>query len=587
MHFNVTTLALITAALGLPKSDEQPIVLRAYDITTASPFTQPAAGSTIPLIRSEQSDDLGPVTESARSEDTCIDILTQLQAAEWELPDRSLRVGSNGRLVVSAPAPLQDAVALTLGFMSDTFGRRTHLVFDVVTTKLAEADSMPAQVAVSDLARWISSADSHQSFDVEFAPGEHGRVRAQRAVDIVRAYNTEIAERSTAFAPVEQRLMTGLALECSTAPAPGGSWLALALQDVTPSGGVQDAEARNEGRITTDSGNATVRGPSRVQRLPLDERILALNAYLPDGKALAVRTSLDLDGAKATRIVFVHQGSAAIGAVARLPDDVKRALGPHDAAFVRTDAYVLPRARVFTGLGEARLLLDTLSPSYPKMVENRYARPGLEQDSSDELLDLMSSFEADRSVISAGTWAVLLGPDRASIDGTLAKLSTLLPDPRSFQATISLKRGSRASETVARAVLAVRPGARSTLVLGRETTENHMINTYIANGASASSTTSYQRFDGIAVSVEPRVTSKGDLDVLLIAHAAAPHGQARQFDFGVSSIAPVDQQDTDALDDVRTVTFAKSDKGPKRIVLGNNGTSEEALTLEVEITELH
>jgi hypothetical protein len=152
--------------------------------------------------------------------------------------------------------------------------------------------------------------------------------------------------------------------------------------------------------------------------------------------------------------------------------------------------------------------------------------------------------------------------------------------------TLTLKRGTQGSAVLDRAVVAVRTGARSTIVLGQESSSILAGEPYVAQGATASHARVFTVFEGLAVGIEPRSTSAGELTLTLDAHARSAHGQPREFDPGTMSVPIFHQQDADLLDVQRTVTFAKSDNGPRRIVLGNAGSSADALTLEVEVVDL-
>jgi hypothetical protein len=139
---------------------------------------------------------------------------------------------------------------------------------------------------------------------------------------------------------------------------------------------------------------------------------------------------------------------------------------------------------------------------------------------------------------------------------------------------------------LARGTFAVRTGARSTVVLGQEFVAARSTDGQIAQAAAITFPRMSISFEGLAVGIEPRATPSGDLLLDLDAHARAAHGPAREFDPGTSSMPILHQQDADLLDVERSVTFAKSSTGPRRVVLGNAGPGTEALTLEIELVDL-
>jgi hypothetical protein len=391
-----------------------------------------------------------------------------------------------------------------------------------------------------------------------------------------------IAERAVAFEAVLDQTTVGLAIDSALTPAPGGSWLALNVQDARPMGEVQELDLRLESHLSTDNSIVPSRGPGRIQSVRLDELMCAINTWLPDGKALVVRTTSDASQGT-TRVLFVHQASALTGAITRLPDNLKSALGTRDGALLRTDAYVLPRTRMYSSGGSQAL--SSLAGFAGRDSNQIYVTPQLEFGSPEEIIGRLR-FQDELSVTSTGSWAVIVGPDRATVDAHLARVSALLPDPRAIGVKLTLRRGPRPEAVLARAAFAVRAGARSTIVLGQESTALRTTDGQVAQGAAVVFPRPSISFEGLAVGIEPRVTTTGDLLLALDAHARAAHGPAREFDPGTASAPILHEQDADLLDVEHSVTFAKSNSSPRRIVLGNAGSSSEALTLEVEVVDL-
>jgi hypothetical protein len=584
MHFALALAAFMSAHAPFwsATSEEAPSVLRVYDVTAAAPIVETQQGTVIQSVHGWESDLGSRLSLPVRGREFCAEVLQNLAPDQWQMAERALSFDQEGRLVVLAPPGVQDSVAASLALFADTFGRASLLVIDVVTLKNVDAEALPALVPVAEVTRLTGAASDHRSHEIAALPGARGWLHARRTLEAVRGYEVEIAERAIGFQAQLEQTAIGLSIDCALSPAPGGSWLALNVQDVRPVGDLREVEMRLESHVSNDNSMSAARGPGRVQQVRLDELVCTLNTWLPDGKALVVRTTSDASK-DTTRVLFVRQATPVTGAITRLPDNLKSAMETRDAAFLRMDAYVLPRARMHLSYSEQSL--RSLAEFAGRFSDQVYGTPFIAFDSADEVIGRLQD-QGELSVTTAGSWAVVVGPDRAALDAGLARVSTLLPDARAIGLKLSLKRGARAEGALAHASFAVRTGARSTIVLGRESVAARSTEVRIAQGASVTFPRMAISFEGLAVGIEPRTTPAGDLLLDLDAHARAAHGPAREFDPGASSMPILRQQDADLLDVERTVTFAKASTGPKRVVLGNAGSSTEALTLEIEVVDL-
>lgn len=574
VHALVPQLLLAALPCQVGDAQDSSSVLRVHDLSGCAPIVETQEGTAIPAVRSRH--DTGGMSAAVRSREMCLEVIQSLQPEQWEVAERGFELDSSDRLLVMAPPALQESVAVALELMADTFGRETRLAVDLVTLDTADAETLPALVSADEVARRIATASASESHEIGALPGARAWLQALRTLETVPRYGVNIAERSASFRAELERASTGLAVECAVTPAPGGWWLAMNAQDVRLVGEVQDVELRQEAHFTTDTSIISTRGPGRYQPLRLDQLTCSVNTYVPDGKALVVRAATE-SGRGTTRVLFVRPLSAPAGAITRPPASRAGAWGGRSVAFVRTDAYALPRAQ----LGESPL--RSLTDWADEQDERRYAIPSLESHSADELIGRLHA--DDVTLVHEGAWAVLIGNDRSTLDAQLARVSPLLPEPRVLSVRLTLRRNGGGAMPLARAVVAVRAGARSSIVLGQEITVLRSTESEVAQGASVVFPQVSATFEGLAVSIDPRTTGSGGLFVAVEAHGRAAHGPLRVFDAG-TSIPPLHQQDADVLDVERSLTFPESDATPRRIVLGNSGPRAGALTLEIEIADV-
>ncbi|MDZ4773435.1 MAG: hypothetical protein SGI72_09915 [Planctomycetota bacterium] len=585
----LTLITLATLTFQAPVTNEPPSVLRGYDVRLMLPGRGSVDSELVLLPLSRDYGDTYPsfvLREVERHASLVQSFVRALDPAQWEYENRQLDVIGDSELRVLAPQALQDVVARSLMFLEDTLGRPTTLVVDIVGFGPNPGIStLPPLLPASEVARWTAIGTGHESYEFSLVPGTTGVQRAERSVSFAIDADPDIAEHAVGFVMRPELLAVGTVIQICTAPAKSGSWVALSMRN----GRFVDVESTRDavlhGAITHDQGVAN----SDTQKLRSDPRVvnhsLALNTFVPEGKALAFVTSAGLE----SRVVFVRQVGTIAPLSANLPDELKRVTSRSASALARIDSLHLPTARISNRDGQA--ILESLDlVCRPAADAGEFSDPCLKSfithQPSIDVTDLLKSLTDDYETIEMGAFVAILGASRESIDKALAKIEQLAPTPHACAVTLTLRRGTRDGAVLARAVLPIRAGATSTVVAGRESVADLAGSAEVVQGAAAFDTIVGRIFDGMTVSITPTATLAGGWVFEFDAHARWSRTQPREFDSGGTNSPSVQLPDADLLDVVRSVSFAKNEAGPRKVTLGNAGASSEALTLDIEVVDL-
>jgi hypothetical protein len=354
--------------------------------------------------------------------------------------------------------------------------------------------------------------------------------------------------------------------------------VALALRN----GRFLDSEATRDEllRTTTTTDQANI--VTEHQRLRSDPRLanhsLAVNAFLPDGKALAFVTSAGLE----SRVVFVRQTGVTPPPTVSLPEDLKRVTSRSATMLVRTDGVNLPQVQV-----DPRPEMPHLLNPWRSLDDgNPLVLAAIGRSWTVDAQAVLGHSGEDYETLDLGAYVALMGSTRESIERAIARFLQNAPVPQSLAVTLTLRRGTREPAALARAVVPLRVGVPSVVVVGRESVADLVASPEVATGSSGIDTEIGRLFDGIAVSVALGAGAGGTLTLVVDAHARWSRVAPRDFESGGAISARLQLPDADMLDVRRTVVLAKADGGPRKVTLGNAGTSAEALTLDVEVVDL-
>lgn len=581
----IVLLSSSGSAHGPRPPEESQSVWRVHDIGASLPVATQEANPTIllPILR-----DFGAFHPDSGywgapgNPDAVLEFLRALDPPQWEYEKREIQCEGGRQLRVLAPSSLQDVVARTLAFLGETVAKPTTLVVDLVSFgPNPGVASLPPLLPSSEVSRWTALGTGHESYTLEIRPGQRITQRAERSVSFVTGAQTEVAERASAHSVTPERVSIGTLIEMAVAPGRGGLWTALTLRHGRFLNVDATKETTNGVVITHDQAVAAIEGP----RLRSDPRVanhsLAVNAFLPDGKALAWVTSAGLE----SRVVFLRQTSTPPPPIVSLPAELQRVTSRGATTLVRTDGVNVPTVRASgvegeDGLSPLAILADPGAAESTPLVQTR-----LDTDWRVAAIDFLRPMIEGSDLVELGPFVAVCGPSREPIEAAIAQFTALAPDAQSVCATLSLRRGTRDTNTLARAVVPMRVGYPSTVVLGRESLLDSQANVEIAQGTASRQTVVSRMFDGLTVVIVPVATPAGDLTLELDAHARWSRGQPRAHDAGGLLPARVELPDADVLDLRRAVSIAKG-ASPRKAVLGNAGTSEEALTLEIEVVDL-
>jgi hypothetical protein len=422
------------------------------------------------------------------------------------------------------------------------------------------------------------------------APGSTGQLQAVRTLQMVTDYDVEIAQSAAIYDPIVETIPVGMRIQAQVAPAPSGLWLALVLSDATPIGEVESRDHRMSAFSTGNQGVSSITGPRSRQDVVVTTRNVALNGFLPDGKALVLRTTIDGVAGRSTQLVFVRQEGASAPASFNLAEYAKKGTVTKPFLLIRGDSTALPRAELSGSAVEAHD--QDFDWSWPRSEGSTYLGGSIERNSDDVLMDALRGIHGIRTVETSGVWVMLREQEPQPDEETrteedpLATLARSTPEARSYQLALTLRRGTSPEGVLARCMIPIRAGARSAVLFGKEHLELRDLDVEVAQSAAVADGVVRNAFDGLHVQARPRTTNSGALALELDVHGVAQRGNARDFDFGTPWLAPVDQHDADRLDVQQTITFPRGESGPRRVVLGNTGSSNEALALDVEVTDL-
>lgn len=584
-------LALACAASGNDAKAETPLVLRSYDISAAQPWG-PAGRSDLALVPllvaeplyAERGEDHEPGPEELLAQ------LEHLYGAELQQEGRSLELRNGNQLLVRAPEAVHQGVAQLLEFWENAFAASTELTIDCVRLEGPGLTAPSAWLSIADADRMLGAlpaAAQRRTFRVVVSPGETGSVDLTSTQRLVTEFDCEIAQEAGVLDPVVEAVPSGLRIDVRCAPAPGGHWLALVQRDVT-SLGVREMELRTHALIATEAAVEESSLARKLQGADLLDASIGLNAFLPEGKALVVQTSLGVETGRASTLFVVR---AAGPAPAREYHLALAGLGRRGEIDAYAWGFSAPPRMVAKGYSEG-LERFALRAWRSDSDETRALAAGLERGEEDALLTHLSDEPAENHTVWGPYLVVRADPDPVSDGAKRREVHTLVaarlaPTPRTVQVTLTLRRAHTGGEPLARAVLPVRIGEQGLVVLG---TESHRVCDYsveVAQKASIGDPVVCDTFDGFVGIVRPRPAAAGGLALELYGEAHVQRGPSREFDPRASTLSAIWEADFDELSLRERVVFPKDARAPRTVVLGDAGTSGPGgLQLEIEVAEL-
>lgn len=556
--------------------------IRIHDLRGAATFSgreDPSLAFLPCLADGREGGDTGGTSMGQRGIDAALDLLRAWNQPVWESEGRLVSALDEHRLAVRAPAAEHDALARQIAALTSIFDRRTRIVVDVATFgPNPGVEGLAAVIPAVEVERWTGVALRHERHEFALPAGDVQRTSSTRVVSLLTGYGCEIASHSIVHIPIVEHVRVGTVIDLAAAPARGGVWIAANARDGRLIGAPERRDLNLAAYLTMDASLQARPGSQARDDARLADYSASWNAFLPDGKALVLTSSIGLE----THVMFVQQVGGTTPPVVRLPDDAKRDNVLPETLFLRYDSVARPTA------------LLTVAGDMP-ISSHRFGslRPGEE-----ELLlratirdegDVQELFQASEPYVPAlrtGGWIVFPTASRSDADTKVAVFGQLQAEPRGLVARLTLRRGSREGPVLARASVPLRIGSESAVVVGKEQMLVDQVEAEVAEASSAHTARASRSFDGLVCRLSATDAPAGGVRIDVDAHARWSREAPRVFDPGSDGMPKLQLQDSDACDDAQTITFAKGEKGPRRVRLGNQGSTDDALTIDIEVSEI-
>lgn len=570
-------------------SAESDGVIRRYDLEACNLRTSLGGSLELLLPASAESwlDEGGYESGMALDPDGIVELIQTLCGDEFEYEGRYL-YHTEGLLVVKAPPRLQAKIGEILSFVEGATHSRTELQIDVID--LAEPLPRPVDTGLVSLAEaeriaaLVPSTAPRQSYRVELRPGRTAAVDLTRHHRFLGDYDVEVAQAAFAHDPVVHTMISGTRLEIAGSPVGDALALSVLYRHGTPTGEAEEVDLDQHGFVGSEAGQTFLRGPRLTQRLGMAGRSFACNIVLPEGRALVLRSTLDLAEASGTQLVLVRRAGPSRHAIHRMTSrsDVL------DLTLVELGS-LAPRRSSFSGilLDRQLRLIDADRLHWYESDPLLAARLEWREDSTQSLIE--EAFP-DRWSWSSDTW--LVSHESPDQDGEgrdvsrdrldyAALVESLLPEEEVVEVSLALQRRGEGVSKGAECDLVAGVGLTSAVVLGVEATKTIDYDVEIAHSSTVADPITCIRFDGLVLTVTPRRTPTGELSLELRGLANLLR-ESRAFDPIATLHGRLDQELFDRLlvDEVLTVT----EQNGGRFRLGDVGGGE-SLELMVQVRE--
>lgn len=521
--------------------------------------------------------------------DVVVGLLQHLTGDEFDYQGRSLTVDDRERLVVLAPPSVQKDVQAILAGLEGAVAAATELGVDVLEV---EADhALPESAVVSEgaardwIARAVEAGAVQRSFRLPVRPGQTGIVDLSREIELVVDYDVEIAQAGWIHDPNADVVNVGTRLVVRGTPGEGGLALALVIRNGEAVDGPRTLEIPMSGFVSTEQGWHFLDGPKRYQTLEVLSRNLAFNTFLPDGKALVLHSSLDLQSG-ASRQVFVLRRTGP-----KLPAQQVLELGSQGGRVKVANLEVFTSPRFAT---EGSLLRE--GPQLPLALTGDRGALHDSVYSSLELGDWDLAMEFASNDLSGmgeqlGPWflSALSAEQLADLEAEPAQafssvLDSWKPETRVVQLELIARHPGDGGHEAARVTLPLRAGTSGVALAGFETTEVADYDVEVAQFAAVADPSPFVAFDGLVFWARPAYTPAGDLLVDVRVRVHFREGEIQELDLRSPVLGQVQQSTYERLFVNERLRFPASGSN-RSVVLGDtsNGGSEGSLAVEIAV----
>ena len=563
------------APVATPTAQQGETQVRVYDLTPLALRTSEAqiVDQAWPAL-SEWTDEDPLEWESNLDDEAPATLLRALFARDFEYEGNGIEYLSDGRFVVQGPAALHERIARALPQMDAVLNATVELELDLVHLEQAPpaGASLVPEAQVSAL---IVSAEKdgrlvRRRFSVSSSRPETS-VQG-RWVDVLADYNCEVAQGSYCFDPVSLRVHLGTRLALRAAPGQGGVFVAMTMRRTSGVGSGSERRLERTARISNERDMRVDEVSLLHQRLPVLDRALALNSFLPDGQALVVASSQGTVGAH--ELLIVRRVGGGLARTARLASgsggpglllvDASGWAPPYAGSSM--DDFELVRAPL-DPLRNGASLWITLNGPRERGVDVEHLLYGFPTVTGVELGNLEPLMP----------WLALSPEEGGALPDVEKTLGSFAPDQRLVQMSLVLRApGSEAP--IASLSLPLRTGVESVAVLGVEDTYVGEADVEIAQDASVEDPILCSVFDGLKLELSPRFALDGSLVLGLKGQASARDGELRKLDAGAGAVGEIETTAQRYLLLSEDLRFPAGGGAPRIVV----GDLTGGLSLEVE-----
>lgn len=505
-----------------------------------------------------------------QSPDAVVNVLTRLLGEELEYEGRFVHLTDDNNLLVMAPAEVQARVKAVLAAIEGAVAGAVVLQVDIVSIaegaqpfggrSVVDADQVDGMLA--------AARGPRETYRLRTVAGRTSILHRMERIALVADADVEIAHGSAIHDPVLGFAEAGTRILARSAATPGGVLLAMFYANGSP---LQDAPVRTEvpleSFVAKDNGVDYAMAIRAHESVEILFRSLALNTFVPDGKALVIGSEIDLAGERDRQAVVIRRVGG--GATAFRSED--GGSQGRRLFMINTEAFEPPTVR--TG-GRVQQEYDEYESDCPSM------RAEMASGSSVFLYDWISSrFSTWRTF---GPWILCVYDP--SWDGNAAEelerlLATWGPDASVRQLDLTTRSRGHGGEVPVRWSLPVRMGTDCGAMAGISGTLLNDYDVEVAQLAAAGDPQHRPVFNGLAFRSRPAIASGGHLSVGLLALAHLQRGPARDVELG-GPLMKIVQQAT--YDELAVDERLRILSGGGSVVLGDAGT-DSALSLEIGI----
>ena len=582
-------LAACQAPVSASAPDQGEVEVRVYDLSslTSRSSTEELEERGYPAFAAYDEEKISSQALLELNEALPAAVLRMLLDPDFENEGHSIEHLGAGRFVIAGPAALHERVGRALAQIVPAFTERIELEVDFVRldAPLPGAASVVPEAEVRPRIEAAEREGRLQRLRLSLATGVPEMVVIGRRVDLVADYDMEIAMGSFMADPRVVRVDLGTRLAVRAAPGEGGVFLALVARRADPAGEIRERRLRLAGRLGSEQERASVESEDLLhQGLEILNRSLALNTFLPDGRALVLLTSQGR--ASAHEAVVIRKLGGGLSRSMRLQAEGR------SSGLLQIDcsAWSPPcvAAELFDPRRVEREPPDTITvlrglPNQINSALRASFRLKPYPDAAPDLMALMTSLAPGSGALFEsweGGWprAVLRVPPGRTPAELEAGLRPFAPEQRVVQVSLSL-RSSAGAPALASLQLPLRLGVRSAAVLGVEDLIVFDADVEVAQHSGVEDPHLGALFDGLVVSVEPRLGLDGSLTLVLKGLAAAREGDVRRLELAPSGAGELEQATQRFLSLGQELRFAPGN-APQRAVIGDLAGG---LALEVEV----